>query len=89
VDGSVIEKIERFSRQGLERYVFKDGLKTGKIIPRLNQSKDAQNWLSMQPSPIDFCDGSGWGFGEVNEDNKLHGRGIRILIDGYIHIGYW
>ncbi len=60
----------------------------GTPIPRLNQSKLAQNWLSMQPNSIDFCDGSGWGFGEVNEDNKLHGRGIEMW-NGDIRIGYW
>ncbi len=27
--------------------------------------------------------------GEMNANNKLHGRGIRIWGDGGIHIGYW
>ena len=28
-------------------------------------------------------------YGELNENDKPHGRGIRILNDGYIHIGYF
>ena len=27
--------------------------------------------------------------GELNEDNKLHGRGVQINSTGTIHIGYW
>ena len=50
-DGSVLVKLEIFSEQGLERVILKDGLMIGTLIPRLNQVKDAQNWLSMQPIP--------------------------------------
>ena len=28
-------------------------------------------------------------FGEHNENDKLHGKGIRIFPDGYIYIGYY
>ncbi len=31
----------------------------------------------------------GDGFGEVNENNRLHGRGIDIVNIGIIHIGYY
>ncbi len=48
-DESVLQKIERFSKQGVLREFFKDGQKIAKIIPRLNRGKDPQNWLSMQP----------------------------------------
>jgi hypothetical protein len=53
-DGSVIEKVELFSKQGLERNILKDGRKIGTIIPRLNRGNDAKNWLSMQPSHLSW-----------------------------------
>ncbi len=35
-------------------------------------------------------DGDHWiYFGELNENNRAHGRGIRILNDGFINIGYF
>jgi hypothetical protein len=55
-DGSVLEKIESFSEQGLERYILKNGQKIGAIITRLNRGNDDQNWLSMQPNPLRFTD---------------------------------
>ncbi len=39
-DGSVLEKIKRFSRQGVERDFLKDGQKIAKVIPRLNLKND-------------------------------------------------
>ncbi len=66
-----------------------DGKKIAKITPRLTGVKDAQNWLSMQPSPLRYIDGDGARFGELNEDNELHGRGIYISNYGSIVIGYW
>ncbi len=61
----------------------------GTLIPRLNQSKDAQNWLSMQPNPLRYSGWSEGDFGEVNKGNNLHGRCIQILNDGWILIGYF
>ncbi len=94
-DESVLKKIERFSELGVERDFFVDGEKIEKITPRLTGVKDAQNWLSMQPNPVrrqkDFppdFDAS-TDFGEVNEYNRLHGRGIGIWHYGSIDIGYW
>ncbi len=54
-DKSVVEKIELFSKQGLERYILKGGQKIENIIPRLNRVNDAHNWLSMQPNPLGWC----------------------------------
>ncbi len=51
-DESVLKKIERFSKQGVERDFFIDGKKIATITPRLTGVKDAQNWLSMQPNPL-------------------------------------
>jgi hypothetical protein len=77
-DGSVLKKFERFSKQGVERYLTKDGQEIKARIHRFNRVNDAQNWLSMQPDPIRWwcSDYKGDGFGEVKERNKLHGRGI-------------
>ncbi len=68
---------------------MKDGQRTGTLIPRLNQSKDAQNWLSMQPNPLRYSDEDGRGFGEVNENNNLHGRVIITWKKGSVRIGYF
>ncbi len=89
-DGSVLEKIELFSDQGVEQYILKDGHRIPTLIPRLNQSKDAQNWLSMQPNPLRWYSRCYRydGFGETNEDNWLDGRGIGIRDDGDIDCGY-
>ncbi len=51
-DESVLKKIERFSKKGVERDFFVDGKKIVQITPRLTGIKDAQNWLSMQPNPL-------------------------------------
>jgi hypothetical protein len=87
-DGSVLEKVELFSKQGLERNILKDGQKIETPIPRLNPDKDVKNWLSMQPNPLMFTDFYD-GFGELDENNRLHGRGICILSNGDILIGYF
>jgi hypothetical protein len=52
LDGSVLKKIERFSKQGVEREFFLDGKKIVVISARLTGVKDAQNWLSLQPNPL-------------------------------------
>ena len=84
-DVSVLKKIERFSKQGAERDFFKDGLKIAKIIPRLNQWNDAKNWLSMRPDTRYFeVTDYHTSFGEFDENNELHGRGIFIVNDGSI-----
>jgi hypothetical protein len=60
------------------------------MIPRLNRGNHAQNWLSMQPNPLSwYSNYSEIEFGEVNEKNRLHGRGIGIWNDGFIGIGYF
>ncbi len=82
-DGSVIEKVVKFSEQGLERKILKDGQKIGTIIPRLNQDNNAQNWLSMQQNPLGCYENNYEDFfGEVNEKNKLQGRGIAMWNGG-------
>jgi hypothetical protein len=43
----------------------------------------------MQPNPLRYRSKYDGKFGEVNEDNKLHGRSIHIWDDGDIRIGYY
>jgi hypothetical protein len=77
----VLKKIELFTPSGVECDFFKDGLKIAEIIARLNICKDATSWLSLQPNPLRYAKRTGiitTNFGEVNGDNKLHGRGIQI-----------
>jgi hypothetical protein len=40
-DGSVLKKIERFSKQGVERYFCKNDEKIAKVNSRLNRDNDA------------------------------------------------
>ncbi len=86
-----MEKIELFTKQGLERFILKDGHKIGTIVPRLTIVKDENNWLSMQPIPLRWFNKAMYGdlFGELKANNILHGRGIRIWNDGDIDIGFW
>ncbi len=88
-DGSVSKKVERFSKQGVERDFLKDGQKIAKIIPRLNRWNDTKNWLSIRPATL-FCQGTDYRtlFGEFDEDNRPRGRGISIDKYGNIFIGY-
>jgi hypothetical protein len=93
-DGSVLKKIERFSKQGLVRIFSKNGQEVTAIIPRLIKKNHAQNWLSMQPNPLRYSNTFGSTFGELIEKNKpsygreirveLHGRAILIDDDGFI-----
>ncbi len=88
-DGSVHKKIERFSQQGVEKHFLKDDQVKAKIVPRLNGWHDAENWLSMRPGAQYYRDDFvNTLFGEFNNDNKLHGRGIEIWNDGFIVLGY-
>ncbi len=43
----------------------------------------------MQPNHLRYCGKYDRQFGEVNEDNRLHGRGIDIWSSGAICIGYF
>ena len=48
-DGSVLQKVERYSKQGLERSFIKDGFDLAGIIQRLNLWRSDENWLAMKP----------------------------------------
>jgi hypothetical protein len=54
IDGSVLEKIEVFSHSGAQCDLLKNGQKIADINARLNLFKDPQNWLSMQPNPLNY-----------------------------------
>jgi hypothetical protein len=51
-DGSVLEKIERYSLEGVETDFFKDGERMTQMIPRLNDWHNSQNWISMRPGGV-------------------------------------
>ncbi len=89
-DGSVLQKVDRFSQQGVERDFFKNGQKIARSIPRLNSQNDTKNWLSMRPG-IRYCEVTDFdsSFGEIDENNQLTERGICIFKSGRIEIGYW
>ena len=88
-DGSVLKKIERFSKQGVERYFCKDDEKIAKVISRLNQDNNSESWLSMRPQAQFFNQKKDLtDFGEF-EENRLNGRVIEIYNSGRIAIGYF
>ena len=84
--------MESYSDQGVERSFLIDGLRVASVIKRLDILTDQQNWLSLKP----VSDGrfahvgvSTKKFGEMNQHNKLHGRGIYIDSSGNISIAFW
>jgi hypothetical protein len=86
-DGSKLQKIESFTPAGVTSGLYQDGVRVGDITERLNLTHDNQDWLSLRPSDAKYYyEGI---FGEFNEKNKLHGRGIRIDSYGDIFIGYF
>jgi hypothetical protein len=89
IDGSILYKIEVFSDSGAQYDFFKDGTKSADFSARLNLCKDPKNWLSMKPKSLRYLDNTRAGLGEINDNNRLHGRGISIGIRGTISIGYW
>jgi hypothetical protein len=90
-NGSVLKKIESFSKQGVERYFSKNDEEISKVNTRLNRDNNAENWLSMRPNASnyfkDYKDHTY--FGELDEHNEPNGRGILIWFTGAISIGYW
>ena len=56
-----------------------DGQKAGKTINRLNLIHDTKNWLSMKTTGqvVSEVVGAFVNFGEHDDNNELHGRGIR------------
>ncbi len=75
----------------MERYFCKNDVEIAKVNSRLNRNNDAYNWLSMKPVTSNYFKdfSTGTYFGELNENNKLHRRGIFIWDGGRIDIGYW
>ena len=49
-DGSILQKIESFTPEGVERGLYKDGVRVGDISARLNLTHDEQDWLSLRPT---------------------------------------
>ena len=72
----------------MSRKFYKDGEEVGDITERLNLTSSDQDWLSLRPSSATryFKDNY---FGELNEKNIPHGRGIYIFSSGRVYIGYF
>ena len=86
-DGSKLEKIESFTSEGVNSGLYLDGVRVGDINKRLNLTHYNKDWLSLRPSGARyFIDNY---FGELNEKNIPHGRGIYIFPSGRIRIQYF
>ena len=89
-DGSKLQKIESFTASEQTSGFYKNDVKVDDIIERFNLNLEEQDWLSLRPQGSRYYK---WDlinhFGELNADNKLHGRGFRISLGGNINIQYW
>ena len=66
---------------------MRDRKRVASVIKRLDIPRDRQDWLSLAPLSDDrFAHFSKYSkdFGEINQDNNLHGKGIRIYSNGDI-----
>ncbi len=52
-DGSKLQKIQSFTSAGASSGLYRDGVRVGKIIRRLNL--DDQNFFSLRPSSARYC----------------------------------
>ena len=75
-DGSKLQKIESFTPKGVSSGLYQDGVRVGDINKRFNLTHDNQDWLSLRPSGAQYFNCSY--FGELNEKNMAHGRGLYI-----------
>ena len=93
-DGTLLQKVERYSPQGVERFFLINGYKVSLLIKRLNIFLKSDGWLALSPdasnyyqiqNKVDFY------FGEIGKNNKSNGRGISISADSCLHIycGYY
>ena len=73
-DGTKLQKVESFSSAGLSTGFYMDGVRVGDITERLNLTNSDQDWLSLRPSGARYFKDNH--FGEFNEKNIPHGRGI-------------
>ena len=59
------------------------------LSPRLSILNSSKEWLSLRPLNHNKYESHGIQFGELNERNNLHGRGILITKLGTIRIGFY
>jgi len=65
-----------------------NGSKIADVIRRFNLFLNDGNWLSLNPSSVKVIEKDKHiYFGEVNEDNKFHGKGIDIWFNSHTFIG--
>ena len=66
-----------------------DGTRIADVIRRINLYQVDSNWLSLDRSRVGVVCAQNLSFGEINQYNKLDGRGICIFADGTIDIRYF
>ena len=68
-----------------------NGIRLADVIRRINLHQTDSNWLSLHYSSVKVVKYSSrvLNFGEVDQYNNLHGRGICIQFDGNTGIGYF
>ena len=49
-DGSKLQKIERFTSEGVNSGLYIDGMRVGDINKLLNLTLDEQDWYSLRPT---------------------------------------
>lgn len=75
---------------GVKRGFYINGLRVSDLNLRLKSHQNKENWLSLRPNDYKYCNLiGGFKVGELNENNHLHGRGIRIESHGYYLIRYF
>ena len=78
-----MEKIETFTPAGVESGYYINGERVGDINERLNFERGKQAWLSLRPKEGRYfkeISEREYYFGELNDDNLPHGRGIHIYL---------
>ena len=87
--GTRLKKVDKATADGVESGFFKDDENQAPIIERLNLSQNQENWFSLKIESNYLVMGAVRYFGERNEHNKPHGRGIGIYSTYFIRIGYF
>jgi hypothetical protein len=90
VDGTIFQKIESFTSDGVQSGFFKDGVRISDIIQRLNFGLNDLSWFSFRPIAAKYISFllNERVFGEQSpHSNTADDKGIRLQSDGTIMIG--
>ncbi len=89
-DRSVFDKVERYSRQGVERSFRINGQKVAAIIPRLDLWRSSESWLALKPTDFHCFFEEELFFGETASCNSQHHKLIEFRSkEKAINIGYF